>query len=161
VREFTAWLDRRLASLDGHPHQRLLRQFGLWHQLPRMRARAATGPLRATAAQYAQTRFNQAQTFLTWAAGLGVRPTALTQAHIDAYYASHGAHQRLAVRAFLIWAAGHGHIPRHLYIPRQDPSSGQAITQQGRLGLRHHRRGRGGDRDRADRLRRRVRRPPA
>lgn len=44
LREFTAWLDRRLASLDGHPHQRLLRQFGQWHQLPRMRARAATGP---------------------------------------------------------------------------------------------------------------------
>jgi len=135
LREFGAWLDHRLASLDGHPHLRLLRQFGQWHQLPRMRARAATGPLRATAAQYAQTRFTQAQTFLTWAASLGARPAALTQAHIDAYYTSHGAHQRLAVRAFLIWAAGHGHIPRHLHIPRQDPSSGQAITQQRRLGL--------------------------
>ena len=63
----------------------------------------------ATVAQYAQSRFNQA--------------------HIDAYYASHGAHQRLAVRAFLIWATGHGHIPRDLHIPRQDPSSEQAITR--------------------------------
>jgi hypothetical protein len=55
--EFGAWLTRRLEALAGHPHLRLLRQFGLWHQLSRMRARAAAGPLRATAGQYARTRF--------------------------------------------------------------------------------------------------------
>ena len=100
-----------------------------------MRARIATGPLRTTAAQYARSRFIQAQTFLTWTAALGVRPSALTQAHIDAYYASHGTHQREGVRAFLVWAAGHGHIPRHLDIPRQQPYAGQVITQQRRLDL--------------------------
>ena len=104
LREFGVWLDRRLEALAGHPHLRLLRQFGLWHQLPAMRARTATGPLRTTAAQYARSRFIQAQTFLTWTAALGVRPSALTQAHIDAYYTSHGTHQREGVRAFLVWA---------------------------------------------------------
>lgn len=132
------WLDRRPQTLAGHPHLRLLRQFGLWHQLPAMRARTAAGPLRTTAAQYARSRFIQAQTFLTWTAALGVRPSALTQAHIDAYY---GTHQREGVRAFLTWAAGHGHIPRHLDIPRQQPHAGQVITQQRRPGpaapLRH------------------------
>src|SRR6266568_3324345 len=34
LREFGTWLDRRLDALAGHPHLRLLRQFGLWHQLP-------------------------------------------------------------------------------------------------------------------------------
>ena len=135
LREFGAWLDRRLDSLAGHPHLRLLRQFGLWHQLPAMRARAAAGPLRTTACQYARSRFIQAQAFLTWTAALGVRPSALTQAHIDAYHAGHGTHQREGVRAFLVWAAGHGHIPRHLDIPRQQPYAGQAITQQRRLDL--------------------------
>ena len=135
LREFEAWLDRRLDALAGHPHLRLLRQFGLWHQLPAMRARAAAGPLRTTAAQYARSRFIQAETFLTWTAALGVRPSALTQADIDAYYASHATHQREGVRAFLIWAAGHGHIPGHLDIPRQQPYAGQAITQQRRLDL--------------------------
>ena len=135
LREFGAWLDRRLEALAGHPHLRLLRQFGLWHQLPAMRARIATGPLRTTAAQYARSRFIQAQTFLTWTAALGVRPSALTQAHIDAYYTSHGTHQREGVRAFLVWAAGHGHIPRHLDIPRQQPYAGQVISQQRRLDL--------------------------
>ena len=135
LREFQLWLDWRLDGLAGHPHQRLLRQFGLWHQLPKMRARAAAGPLRTTACLYAKTRFNQAETFLTWADGLGVRPAALTQAHIDAYYASRGPYQREGVRAFLVWASGHGHIPRHLDVPRQQPYSGQAITQQRRLDL--------------------------
>ena len=35
LREFQTWLDRRLDTVAGHPHLRLLRQFGLWHQLPR------------------------------------------------------------------------------------------------------------------------------
>jgi integrase len=39
------------------------------------------------------------------------------------------------VRAFLVWAAGHGHIPGHLDIPRQQPYAGQVITQQRRLDL--------------------------
>jgi integrase len=135
LRQFQAWLDRRLEALADHPHLRLLRQFGLWHQLPRMRARAAAGPLRTTAAQYARSRFIQAQTFLTWTAALGVRPSALTQAHIDAYYAGHATHQREGVRAFLIWASGHGHIPGHLDIPSQQRYTGQVITQQRRLDL--------------------------
>ena len=135
LREFQAWLDWRLGTLAGHLHLRLLRQFGVWHQLPAMRVRAVAGPLRTTACQYAKSRFIQAETFLTWAADLGVRPAALTQAHVDAYYASHGTHQREGVRAFLVWALEHGHIPRHLDIPRQQPYSGQAITQQRRLDL--------------------------
>ena len=102
---------------------------------PAMRARAAGGPLRTTAAQYARSRFIQAQAFLTWTDALGVRPSALTQAHIDAYYASHASHQREGVRAFLVWAAGHGHIPGHLDSPRQQPYTGQVITQQRRLDL--------------------------
>jgi integrase len=133
--QFQAWLGHRLASLAGHPQLRLLRQFGLWHQLPRMRARAATGPLRATALQYARSRFTQAQAFLTWAADHDLRPAALTQADIDTYYATCRAHQRQAVRAFLLWATTAGHIPGHLDIPRQPPSAGQAITQQQRLAL--------------------------
>jgi hypothetical protein len=65
----------------------------------------------------------------------GIQPGSLTQADIDTYYATHLAHQRQAVRAFLIWAAGHGHIPARRDIPRQEPSTGQVITQRRRLGL--------------------------
>jgi hypothetical protein len=135
LRTYQAWLDRRPDTLAGHPHQQLLRQFGHWHQLPRMRARAAAGPLRATAAQYARNRFIQAETFPTWTHDQGLQPATLTQASIDAYYATHLAHQRHAVRAFLTWARTNNHIPGHLDIPRQAPSAGQAITQAHRLAL--------------------------
>jgi hypothetical protein len=135
LRSYQTWLDRRLDNLAGHPHQQLLRQFGHWHQLPRMRARAAAGPLRATAAQYARNRFIQAETFLTWTSDQGLQPATLTQASIDTYYTTHLAHQRHAVRAFLTWARQNSHIPGHLDIPRQAPTAGQAITQTHRLTL--------------------------
>jgi hypothetical protein len=135
LRDYQAWLHRRLGALDGHPHLRMLRQFGQWHQLPAMRARATAGPLRPTACQYAKNRFTQAQAFLTWTDAAGVRLAALTQAHIDAYYTSCRAYQRPAVGTFLTWAAAHGHVPARLDIPRQQPSPGQAITQKRRLDL--------------------------
>ena len=138
LREFGLWLHWRLDGLAGHPHLRPLRQFGLRHQLPGMRARATAGPLRTTACLYAKTRFNQACAFLTWADGLGVRPAVACPdpgPSFDAYYAARGPYQREGVRAFLVGASGHGHIPRHLDIPRQQPYCGQAITQQRRLDL--------------------------
>ncbi|MGI5521732.1 hypothetical protein ACQEUX_12340 [Micromonospora sp. CA-259024] len=46
------WLHRRLAELAEHPHERLLRQFALWHQLPTLRATAANRPPRSTAKPY-------------------------------------------------------------------------------------------------------------
>jgi integrase len=132
--DYEAWLNRRLAALAGHPHERLLRQFGLWHQLARMRAKAARAPLRATARKYAETRFRQAEHFLTWLDSRGRRPSDLTEADIDTYYASHLIHQRQAVRAFFIWAIGHGHL-RRLDVPRLRFAPGEAITQQRRLAL--------------------------
>jgi hypothetical protein len=127
--------DRRLDNLAGHPHQRLLRQFGHCHQLPRMRARTAAGPLRATAAQYARNRFIQAETFLTWTSDQGLQPATLTQASIDTYYATHPAHQRHAARAFLTWARQNNHIPATPASPARHPPAGQAITPAHRLSL--------------------------
>ncbi len=46
---YEGWVHRRLTDLAGHPHERLLRQFSLWHQLPRMGTWAAAGPLRPSA----------------------------------------------------------------------------------------------------------------
>jgi hypothetical protein len=132
--DFQAWLHRRLTALAAHPHIRLLRQFGLWHYLPRMHAKAAIGPLRYTARQYAQGRFRQAEVFLTWVADRGRSPSAVTQADIDTFYACHRIHQRQAVRAFLTWAMEHHHIPKH-ELPRVKFAVGDAITQERRLAL--------------------------
>ncbi|MGC5019956.1 hypothetical protein [Micromonospora sp. DT47] len=129
------WLRRRLAELVDHPHERLLRRFALWHQLPRLRATAATRPLRATAKPYATQQFTQAQRFLTWLHEHSIDPADLTQAQLDTWYTNARVHQRHSVHGFLTWAIEHGHLPRRLVATRLTFKPGTVITQQRRLAL--------------------------
>jgi hypothetical protein len=131
---FESWLRRRLDGLRGHPHHRLLREFGLWHQLPRMRAAAAARPLRQTAAKYAKIRFRAAEDFLTWTSARGLRPADVAQADIDDFYNSHKAHLKQAIRAFLTWAIDTGHVPRR-GVPVLRFGKGPGLTQDERIGL--------------------------
>ncbi len=131
---FESWLRRRLDVLGGHPHHRLLREFGLWHQLPRMRAAAAARPLRQTAAKYAKIRFRAAEVFLTWISARGLRPADVAQADIDNFYNSHKVHLKQAIRAFLTWAIDTGHIPRG-DVPVLRFSKGPGLTQDERISL--------------------------
>lgn len=131
---YEGWLHHRLAGLASHPHERLLRQFSLWHQLPRMRTRATTGPLRPTARKYAEQRFIQAEKFLSWTVTIGRRPSDLTQADIDAWHATAAIHQKQGTRSFLTWAMTARHIPV-LQLPQIRFNKGEAITQHRRLAL--------------------------
>lgn len=119
------------------PGCQLLRESGTWHQLPRLRAAAARGPLRPTARTYAENEFRAAAVFLTWLAARGRQPAATAQADIDTFYLTHKVHQRQAVRGFLTWATRTGRIPR-LAIPVIRYAQGDVITQQQRLGLLRH-----------------------
>lgn len=132
--DYEGWLHRRLDHLTTHPHERLLRQFSLWHQLPRMRARAATAPLRPSARKYAEGRFIQAEYFLTWTAATGRQPARLTQADIDTWHATHAIHARQGARSFLSWAMTCHHIPAR-QLPTLRFAQGEAITQHRRLTL--------------------------
>jgi integrase len=132
--DYDGWVHRRLASLAGHPHERLLRQFSLWHQLPRMRARAATGPLRPSARKYAEQRFIQAENFLSWTTRTGRQPAHLTQADIDTWHATAAIHHKQGARSFLTWAMTAGHIPQ-LRLPQIRFHKGEAITQHRRIAL--------------------------
>jgi integrase len=132
--DYEGWLHRRLDHLTAHPHQRLLRQYGLWHQLPKMRARAAAAPLRPSARIYAEGRFNQAENFLTWAAAAGRQPARLTQADIDTWHATQPIGARQGARSFLTWAMTSHHIPASQLPPIRFPQ-GEAITQHRRLTL--------------------------
>jgi hypothetical protein len=133
--DFEAWLQQRLASLAGHPHEQQLRQYAHWHLLPRLRATAAARPLRSTARHYAMHQFTQAQYFLDWAGTNGIALPELSQAHLDTWYAGSRVHQRQHARGFLLWAAGNGTLPRHLTIPMITFQPGTVITQQQRITL--------------------------
>jgi hypothetical protein len=131
---YKALLHRRLAELADSPHLRLLRQFAVWYQLPRLRAKAATRPLTPSHRQYASDQLTQAQAFLGW---LGQRDHCLaeaTQADLDAWHATHNDHQRRTLQAFLRWAMATGHLPR-LELPGLLITRAAPITQHRRLEL--------------------------
>jgi hypothetical protein len=131
---YETWLHRRLADLADSPHLRLLRQFAVWYQLPRLRAKATTRPLTPNHRQYASDQFTQAHRFLGWLQAHDRTLAEATQAELDAWHATHNDHQRRTLRAFLRWAMRAGHLPR-LELPRLLISRVAPITQHRRLEL--------------------------
>ena len=130
---YEALLHRRLAKLTDSPHLRLLRQFAVWQQLPRLRATAATRPLTPNHRQYASAQFIQATAFLGWLQRRGHALAEATQADLDAWHATHN-NQRRTLRAFLRWAMATGYLPR-LELPRLPISRAAPLTQHRRLEL--------------------------
>jgi hypothetical protein len=134
VLDFERFSRRRLAILAGHPHQRLLRQFALWQQLPRMRAKAARRTLTYGAFLYAQQQFLAGESFLTWLVDKGLQPGQLSQAQLEAWLLQARRAERERVRGFLTWAMATRHLPVltvHVVPSRQR----EPITQPERLDL--------------------------
>lgn len=131
---FETWLAYRLAEPGGDPHQRLLRRFATWEQLPRLRARADRNPLTTSSRRFTSEQFTAARTFLAWAGGRGGTSGACTQADIDTWHATHLEHQKNTVRAFLNWAMKNRIMVR-LDLPVTKPGKGNQITQHRRLEL--------------------------
>jgi hypothetical protein len=132
--DFEAWLTRRLDGLADHPHERLLRQFGLWHQLPRMRTKAALAPLTPPTRTYAQLEFIHATAFCTWLAEHGHRPTELGQLDLDGYYTNLKVGHRQSLRGFLNWSMTSRDLPT-LTFARTRFTTGEALTHTQRLDL--------------------------
>lgn len=134
VLDFERFARQRLQTLAQHPHQRLLRQFALWQQLPRMRAKAATRTLTYGAYLYAQQQFLAAESFLTWLASSGRQPAQLTQAQLDAWMRRARRSERERIRGFLSWTMATRRLPT-LAVPVVPPRQREPITQQQRLEL--------------------------
>jgi hypothetical protein len=129
-------LHRRLADLAdaGSPHLRLLRQFAVWYQLPRLRAKAQARPLTPSHRQFASDQLTQAHGLLGWLAARGPTLAQATQDDPDARHATHNDHQRRCLRAFLRWAMRAGRLPR-LKLPPLLVRRAAPITQHRRLEL--------------------------
>ena len=133
---YETWLHRRLAELvdADSPHLRLLRQFAVWYQLPRLRAKAERRPLTPSHRQFASDQLTQAHRFLGWLQQRDHTLAQATQADLDAWHATHNDHQRRTLRAFLRWAMRAGHLPR-LTLPPLPVRRAEPITQHRRLEL--------------------------
>jgi hypothetical protein len=122
------WLHHRLTGLGASPHHQLLRQFGLWHQIPRLRARARTRPLTEAARRFAGEQFTQAERFLDWLDQRSRRLTDCTQADLDAWQAQAAGHHKNNLRAFLAWAISAHQMPK-LTLPPVQIRAGERLTQ--------------------------------
>jgi len=124
----------RLVLLNIEDYERLLRQFGLWHQLPRMRTKAALAPLTPPARTYAQLEFIHATAFCTWLAAHGHRPTELGQIDLDRYYTALKIGHRQSLRGFLNWSMTSRNLAQ-LTFARTRFTTGEALTQTRRIDL--------------------------
>jgi hypothetical protein len=129
-----AWLHRALAALAGDPHERVLRQYGTWRQLPRLRSRARQKPLTPAVRRFAGEQFTTARKFLGWLADRGRDLHGCTQADLDAWHAASPVHARNAARDFFGWAITARQMPK-LTVPAAVPRRAAPMTQHRRITL--------------------------
>jgi hypothetical protein len=97
-----------LATTLEHPEdRRLLRAFGTWRILARLRRRTDHGNDSVLAARNARARLTQAARFLAWLHAQGRSLATCRQTDLDQWLAS-GPTTRHLVRDLLVWAAARG-----------------------------------------------------
>lgn len=134
LHRFQTWLHRRLTTLADHRYERVLRQFGTWHHLAKMRTKAERQPLTDNARTYAVLEINRAIDFCTWLTQHDIALDTLTQPALDCYYSTLAPAYQQSLRGFLNWAITSKRMPR-LHFTRPRFRVGEALTQSQRLGL--------------------------
>ncbi len=108
-------------TLEDPDDRRLLRAFGTWRVLARLRRRTAHGKGGVLAARNARARLAEAARFLAWLRAQGRSLATCRQADLDQWLAS-GPTTRRLVRDLLAWAATRGMLD-DLDLPTQQRGS--------------------------------------
>ncbi|WP_239064878.1 site-specific integrase [Streptomyces sp. S4.7] len=128
---FERWLAQRIATTADTEHARILQHFATWHQLRKLRAKAAKGPLGTSTTQECRQQITQAGAFLVWLAARHVALSACTQTDLDAWHAEKYATRRPA-QAFLRWCMETRRMPR-LIIPNHPTTNPHPMGQHQRV----------------------------
>ncbi|MFF7145844.1 hypothetical protein ACFZB5_32380 [Streptomyces nodosus] len=128
---FERWLAQRIAATADTEHARLLQHFATWHQLRKLRAKAAKSPLGTNTTQECRQQTTQAGAFLVWLAARDVALNACTQADLDAWHAEKYSTRRPA-QAFLRWCMDSRRMPR-LIIPNRPTTNPHPMGQHQRV----------------------------
>ena len=131
---FEQWLGTWLPRIQDDGHRRVLERFATWHLLRRLRTVAADGPIGYGRQQNAQKNLTTAAEFLTYLAEHGIRLEELTQADLDAWYATAANTTRDVIRPFLRWCIEHRDLPA-LRLPQAKTGTLAPIGQRQRLDL--------------------------
>jgi hypothetical protein len=128
------WLTSRPAHLDGHPYERILRQFATWHHLAKLRTKATNRPLTNNALTYASMEIKRAIEFCTWLDQQAIPLADVPQAALDRYYTTLTQAHQQALCGFLNWTMRTKRMPR-LTVTRRRFRIGDALTQHDWLAL--------------------------
>ncbi|MEV5011360.1 MULTISPECIES: hypothetical protein [unclassified Streptomyces] len=109
----------------------MLQHFATWHQLRKLRAKAAKSPLGTSTTQECRQQITQAGAFLVWLAARDVALSACTQADLDAWHAEKYATRRPA-QAFLRWCMDSTRMPR-LTLPNRPTTNPHPMGQHQRI----------------------------
>ena len=131
---FERWLGEHLASITDPEHEQIVRRFATWHVLLRLRSRAERKPITPAGRQFAGDQVRRATAFLSWLADRDLRPANCRQAEIDTWHAEHKQHERVAVRAFLLWCAD-TKLTRRFTLPSAQIRQASIITRARRVEL--------------------------
>lgn len=124
---FERWLDTHLAAVEDLEQARLLRRFATWHQLRKLRAKAAIAPLGDSTTREAHEQQIQALAFLAWLNSRGTVLNNTRQADLDAWQSENHLTRRPS-HAFLTWCMKSGTMPVlaiHSRQPATQPPMGQ------------------------------------
>jgi len=127
-------LNQHLVDVADPDHAQLLRWFGTWHVLPRLRARTETRPITAAGRSYAGQQIGQATDLLSWLAARGRALADCGQADVDAWAVEHSVSDRVNVRAFLQWSATNRLSPR-FELPAAQGAGGAPLPERDRTVL--------------------------
>ncbi len=130
---YQGWLAEHLNNADDPAHAALLGRFVSWHQMRRLRDKAAAGPLQPASTNHARQQIIQAGAFLTWLDTRGASVGACDQADLDAWHAEKYATRR-AAQSFLRWCMTSGNMPK-LTIPTRSTVNPAPITQHRRIAM--------------------------
>ncbi len=124
-------IDRLLASTEP-TDQAVLRQWAVWHVLPRVRRRIDAGRPSAAVLGRGTSSVTTPHHFLRWLRQHGASLDQLRQADVDQWTADH-LEQAVALAAFLRWAARRHHVPRGIRPPSRRDRTVRLSTSQDEL----------------------------
>lgn len=99
------WMTSVIAERIEHGEQELLRRYGIWHLLRRLRRRNRGEDATYSQTQVVKRHLNSAIALLDWLAGRGLTLATADQGHLDTWLAFDGATRRRDIGHFVRWAA--------------------------------------------------------
>ena len=110
------WAAEKTSSAEDPAEQRIVRSFGTWHHLRRLRGDSQRQHITAEQSDYVHNEIRATLKLISWLRDNGTSLADCTQHDIDTWLTG-GPGTNYHARAFVLWASRHGHT-RDLDIPQ-------------------------------------------